>query len=264
MANIGNQLRPRLADSAPGFSAGSMLRFGIPAGRALALVTAGLVLLGMFGVIRPLVANAMPVRFIQLEGAMWQTDPEQLRRVVVPAVRGGYFGVNLSEVEEAVRESAWIDNVEVARVWPDRLRIRVEEHRPIARWGNESLLGERGEAFSPGNVGKFASLPQLSGPPGQEKAMLGVLQTLNGRMEPLEQQVAALRLSRRRAWQLRLSGGLDIECGKQDPRAAVEHLLALAPKLGVDPFMNVRRVDLRYSGGIAVVFRPEATAIPGP
>jgi cell division protein FtsQ len=112
--------------------------------------------------------------------------------------------------------------------------------------------------FAPEGVEAFAHLPVIYGPPGMEAYLLEMLKTLNDRLESKGVGVAALDMSKRRAWIVRLNNGLDLHFGRQDPIKVLERFLALAPKLGEEGFARLKRVDLRYPNGFAVVWKSEA------
>ena len=44
--------------------------------------------------------------------------------------------------------------------------IRLEEQLPIARWGDEALLNNQGQAFTPRELAHYEQLPQLWGHSG--------------------------------------------------------------------------------------------------
>lgn len=201
----------------------------------------------------------LPIRYIRVEGDIWNLDADEFRRALLIRVQaGGYFSIDLEGIEAAVREFAWIDDVRVARIWPDTLSLWVAEQQPAARWGEDSLLNVRGERFAPRNAAFLDHLPLLSGPPGQEKQVLGMLRAMNERLQPRHLRVEALQLSKRRAWKARLKGGTEIVFGKQDPLVAVDRLLSLLPQLGEERIQAIQKVDLRYPNGFSVIWKPEA------
>ncbi|MCI5158125.1 MAG: FtsQ-type POTRA domain-containing protein [Candidatus Electrothrix sp. AUS1_2] len=63
------------------------------------------------------------------------------------------FDVTAEEIAERIRQHPWIDQVEVERVWPDTLTVRVTEHRPLAMINIEGeqeglyYLDDRGTVF---------------------------------------------------------------------------------------------------------------------
>jgi cell division protein FtsQ len=204
----------------------------------------------------------MPIAYVRVEGALWSLDAGEFRKALLPHARGGYFTADLDGIEAEARHFAWINKVWVARVWPDTLLVRIEEHKPAARWGEDSLLNERGERFSPPDMALHTHLPLLSGPPGQEKQVLDTMHVLNAKLRPRQMRVESLRLSKRRAWVAQLAGGMELVFGNQDPLDAMNRLLALLPRLGDVRIAAIRKVDLRYPNGFSVVWKPELQAPP--
>jgi cell division protein FtsQ len=204
----------------------------------------------------------LPVAYVRVEGGLWHLDVAEFRKALLPYARGGYFTADLDGIEAEARHFAWVDKVWVARVWPDTLLVRIEEHKPVARWGEDSLLNERGERFSPPDVALHAHLPLLSGPAGQEKPMLDTMRALNAKLQPRQMRIESLRLSKRRAWVAQLADGMEIVFGNQDPLAALDRLLTLLPRLGDTRIAAIRKLDLRYPNGFSVVWKPEFQAPP--
>lgn len=201
-----------------------------------------------------------PVRFVRIQGAIQNLDEAKLRESLTPAVDGGYFSLDIDEIEGAARSCPWVESVQVSRNWPDTLVVQIKEHDPVARWGEKAMLDARGERFTPERV-DFPGLPVLYGPPGTEHYLLEVLQQLNERLSPQGFKVASLEVSKRRAWTLRLENGPEMYFGRREPVAALEHFLGLLGKLGENRLAQLLRVDLRYPNGFAVVWRPETESV---
>lgn len=196
-----------------------------------------------------------PIGFVRVEGEIENLDLPRFRQALLPVVSGGYFTLDMAEVEGVARSFAWIEGIRFARVWPDTLEIAVTEHKPVARWGDKALLNQRGERFAPESIEAFALLPVIYGPPGMESILWEKLKSLNDRLEPRGVSVTALDLSKRRAWIVKLSNGLVLHFGRQDPVSLLERFLEWVPKLGGDGFSRLKRVDLRYANGFAVVWK---------
>lgn len=206
----------------------------------------------------------LPIAYLRVEGAVWNLDPDAFHAAVLPYTHGGYLLADLKGLETAAKQFAWVDSVRVMRVWPDTLVVRVEEQKPVARWGEQGLLNERGESFVPPDVSAYADLPQLSGPDGQEKQVLGMWHALNMKLQPRALEVTTLGLSKRRAWTAQLDNGVDIMFGHQDPLATLSRLLALLPQLGEERIAAIWKLDLRYPNGFSVVWKPPPVAVPEP
>ena len=79
------------------------------------------------------------------------------------------FDVTAEEVAERIRRHPWIDQVEVERVWPDALTVRVTEHRPLAIVNIEGeeqglyYLDDRGTVFVPVDPLQDIDYPVVTG-----------------------------------------------------------------------------------------------------
>ncbi|MDD5033859.1 MAG: cell division protein FtsQ/DivIB [Methylococcaceae bacterium] len=210
------------------------------------------------------VGTLWPIAYVRLEGGIENLNVDKLHQALLPSLRGGYFSLDMGEIEGAVRTFAWVDEVRVSRVWPDTVTIQLREHKAVARWGENALLNSVGARFSPEESGDFSALPVIYGPPGTETYLLGMLNTLNGKLEPA--RIASIDMSKRHAWVIKLNNGLEIHLGRQDPVKAMERFLTLAPQLGEDYLDRLKRVDMRYTNGLAVVWKDEAVsgALPQP
>lgn len=199
----------------------------------------------------------MPIRYVRVEGEIRNLDAEAFERALLPLTQVGYLLVDMRGIENAAKSFPWLDRVQVTRLWPDTLLLKIVEQKPVARTRDGSLINDRGGRFSPGNIQAYAKLPMLDGPPGQEKQLLNTLYLLNGKLNQKGMRVDALRLTGRRAWSAHLTSGMEIEFGKQDPVLALERLLGLLPRLGEARAAALQKVDLRYPNGFAVIFRPQ-------
>lgn len=200
------------------------------------------------------IRQACPIRYVRVQGSLLALDEDELRGVVAPLVGGSYFQVNLTDVESAAKSLAWVESVRVVRQWPDAVLIEVRERRPVARWNEASLLSDRGVRFSPRHPEAWSDLPRLFGVDGQEARVLEVWSRLNAILKPREVRVSRIELNPRQSWLARLSDGKELVIGRQDPQASIERLLKLLPDLGRDQLATIKKVDLRYHNGFAVVW----------
>ncbi|BBA36578.1 cell division protein FtsQ [Methylocaldum marinum] len=204
--------------------------------------------------------DLMPIRYVRVEGEIHNLDPVAFTKSLLPLAQAGYFLADMHDIEETARSFPWVDRVQVARLWPDTLLLTVVEQKPVARTRDGGLINDRGTQFSPEEIQSQTNLPVLDGPPGHEKLLLATLFSLNGQLKRRGMRVDVLRLTGRRAWSARLSSGVEIEFGKQDPALALERLLALLPSLGEARIGALQKVDLRYPNGFAVRFRQQSSA----
>jgi cell division protein FtsQ len=218
-----------------------------------ALYAAGAVLLVALLWHAALRAPHAPVRTVALTGDLAHVDARAVHAQLAGRVTGNFFGMNLEEVRRLVGELPWVRAVEVRREWPDRLVVRIEAHRPLARWTGNRLVSERGEVFEGASD---ETLPQLAGPPGTEREVVRRYLAFRERLAPLGVEPVEVVLSARYAWQLRLANGLVLELGRDQARAPVEEQLArfvaAYPRVVAGLNRKLDYVDLRYPGGFAI------------
>ena len=199
--------------------------------------------------------SLFPINQVRVIGDIENLDVDKLQNTLQPALNGGYFHQDLGELEGAIRSLAWIDQVRLSRIWPDTLEVDITEQKAVARWGDRALLNPRGERFTADGIETFYKLPLIYGPLGMEANLLEMMNALNDRLKQKGVEVATLDVSKRRACIVKLNNGLEIHFGRQDPVTLLDRFLNLVPKLGDEAFAQLKRVDLRYPNGFAVVWK---------
>ncbi len=222
----------------------------------LGLVLSGLVIAALYGY-RGYWLNLFPVRNVRVQGEMNHVNPAEIKKRLAKHAASPYFLVNLSGVTQDVRQCAWIDRVQVSRIWPDTLQVWITEQKPVAIWKNTGFLNQRGELFFVDSLEGHARLPRLDGPSAQEKRLLAALHALNKAWKSQGVQVARLTLSESQAWSLEFDSGLRVVFGKQDPLLATKKLQGILPALGEQRFGELAALDLRYPSGMALVWKPD-------
>jgi cell division protein FtsQ len=66
-----------------------------------------------------------PVQTVNIKGKFRHLQQTQLQDEVLPLVREGFFGMNVSAIQSRLQNLAWVEQVSVRRVWLDRLIIVV-------------------------------------------------------------------------------------------------------------------------------------------
>lgn len=208
--------------------------------------------------------TAYPVRYVRIESAAMHLNEAEFTEAIAPLIRTGVFGVDLNAVAAAAASFAWVERVRAVRRWPDTLILQLREHRPVARWNEDSLLSDRGTRFEPPDLQGFSDLPRLYGRAGQEADVLDVWRKMNELLRPRNWRVTMLSSNFRQSWTARLSDGKELILGRQDPLASVSRLLTMLPELGPRQTAAIRKIDLRYRNGFAVVWRFEQESEPEP
>jgi cell division protein FtsQ len=192
--------------------------------------------------------SVFDLREVKVNGAQHVTR-EQVDLVVHQHLTGNFFSANLDAARAAFTKLPWVRDASVRRHWPDALEVTLEEHKPLARWGDAALLNSYGEVFQAATA---QVLPLLSGPMGSEKEVAQRYAEFSKTLLPLHQRLVEVNLSARRSWAIRLGNGMQIALGREQLTPRLTQFVALYPSTLANVATPVQYVDLRYPNGFAV------------
>jgi len=206
------------------------------------------------------------IRAITVEGDVARNSVSTIRANAVPKLAGNFLTIDLAAAKRAFESVPWVRVAVVRRVWPNRLRVRLEEHRPVALWGAESgekLVNSFGEVFE-ANVGDVEddALPTLSGPSGSSAHVLAMLGRFDAGFAPLGARVDELAYSGRGSWQATLDSGAVVELGRGSDDDVVARTARFVATVGqvTSRFQRpLQYADLRHHDGYAVRLKGVAT-----
>lgn len=189
------------------------------------------------------------VREVGIVGDVAHLTREQVETVVFRHLRGNFFTMDLESARDAFEKLPWVRRVEVSRRWPDRIEFAVEEHRPLARWGESALVNEYGEVFEGASNHR---LPVFSGPEGSAQEVVQRYIDFERLLAAVGRRIAEISLSPRRAWRLRLDDATVIELGRDEVEQRLATFVAAYDRSVGRLDAAALHVDLRYANGFAI------------
>lgn len=233
------------------------------------LLVTGLVLAciaaGLWWVLR---SPAFAIGQITVNGDTHHNSAASLRAAVAPKLAGNFFTLDLASAQAAFQSAPWVRRAMVQREFPNQLHITLQEHVPVAHWGDgdAELVNRQGEVFEVGDSDiDEGSIPRLQGPEGQAQVVLSMLQQLSPLVAPLNTRLTGLSLQARGNWVATLDRGAVIELGHGTPQELSARLhqfvgtvkeVAARHQRGLDA---VETADLRHVGGYALRMRGVTT-----
>ncbi len=217
-------------------------------------------------------ARAFDIQGITVTGDTRHNNSATLRANVAPRIAGTFFTVDLGRVRSAFEAAPWVRQAVVHREFPNRLRVSLQEHQPVALWGGEGdarLVNSFGEVFE-ANLGEVDQdgLPTLSGPEGQGPEVLAMYRTLEPLFSAQDLGIEHLDLSGRGSWSVHLEAGAVIELGRGNadevlPRVErfLKTLNQVVSRYGRQP-SAIESADLRHENGYAIRLRGVSTTQP--
>lgn len=197
-------------------------------------------------------ADRWPLSKLRVQGEFARVDAAQLREVVLPHAKRGFFAVRLEDAKHAVERLPWVERAEVRKRWPDVLEIRVIEHKPFARWGKDKLLSEHGRLFPMPKELAMLELPQLGGPDSQVQEVTALYNESRQLFAPMGLDVTTLVMDARGSWSLLLGNGTEVVVGRTDARPRLGRFARMLPQLLAAQAQPLLRADLRYTNGFAL------------
>lgn len=198
-------------------------------------------------------------------------NPQEVQSALVGRLSGNFFTMNLPETRAVFETLPWIRFAAVRRIWPNTLRVSIEEQQPLALWNDTQMLNTWGQLFTANRavVENEDSLPQFIGPDGSERLMVQRYAEISRWFAPLDVRAERLTLSDRYAWQVALSNGMTLDLGRDpgadapDPQVGVPGALSFAQR--IERFVQAwpkaqsqlkgrvaTHADLRYPNGFAL------------
>lgn len=214
---------------------------------------------------------AFSIGAIRVTGEVTHNNAVTLRANVVPKLGGSFLTLNLAHAKHAFEEVPWVRRAIVRREFPNRLKVVLQEHQPVAYWGSESdpkLLNNFGEVFE-ANVGEVEHemLPRLNGPSGQEPQVLAMYHELGTLFDSVDLSLDQLELTGRGSWVAGLGSGATIEIGRgSDAEVIARTSRFLKTLTQVTSRYNrrpdaVETADLRHANGYALRLRGVSTVV---
>jgi cell division protein FtsQ len=203
-----------------------------------------------------------PLKEIVVQGALKNAAAVEIENAM-DGVGGNFFAADLADIRARLEQVSWVRHVEVRRVWPDRIEVKLEEHVAFARWGDTGLVNTFGEPFAADlEEDGEARLPLFAGPAGTEGELARRYRRFVELLAPLGETPDRVVLTPRFAWQLRMASGLNLELGRDGAEPVEERLArfvaAYPDSIGRLPRRDTtaadmrRNVDLRYPNGFAM------------
>lgn len=196
--------------------------------------------------------STLPINKIHALGTFTMVNESMLREVVAKTVTGGYFSLNVDEVQKAVEALPWVYQANVSRVWPDTIAISVTEQTALASWATGGMVNTQGTLFKPTEITKSLSLPVFDGPVGMERNMTEFYTMAKTIIEPLGLNIRQLSMDSRRAYRLILNNGIVVLLGRENMQDRLKRFARVYKKVLATRAQDIARVDTRYSNGLAV------------
>lgn len=196
--------------------------------------------------------DRFPLRTVEIRSSLQQVKESEIKESVLPFFDKGFFGLNVQAVQACLKRLPWVQNVDIRRVWPDRLLVSVEEKTAQARWGEKGVLSTEGVIFYPEVATIPAKLPQFDGPMSEALVMQQQYFALLEQLGTVGLTIQSLNLSLNGTLKIMLDNGISIRLGKQAINERMARFVLAYPGSLQAQSQRIAYVDLRYTNGLAI------------
>ena len=207
--------------------------------------------------------SRFPVSNVDVNGTLDYTDRDALQRLVQRFTEDGFYAVDIETLRHEIERFSWVAEARIAREWPGRLDVAIEEHEPAARWNDDALLSKRLVLFRPPQLQPddarhaewqrvFARLPGLSGAEGRHAEVLDDFRRHAASAAGAGLQLVRLDEDDRRSQTAQFGRDITARLGYEERDLRMSRFLDVQAQLA-DEFGDAPVVfDMRYSDGFAV------------
>lgn len=172
-------------------------------------------------------------------------------------ITASFLTADVQQVRQLFESAPWVEHALVQRVFPNRLRVTLQEHEAVAWWGDPDagqLLSRKGVVFeASGN--DIDGLPELAGPVTQSALIWATYQRLRQVLDRHALGLTRLELTEHGSWRGEIDSGAQVEFGRgstEDLLARTEAFAATLNQLTQRYAGRLQSVDLRYPQGYAL------------
>ncbi len=177
---------------------------------------------------------------------------DEVDDAMVPFLAQSFWEVDLVGLKQALEQINWVHAATIKRSWPGYLNIALEEHVPIARWGDDALISQYGEIFQPTSMQEFELLVRLEGDRLQSASLLNNWRKIDQQLNPLGWQVLGLTQQVDGVFRVKLNVGKELLFDTPNRVDKLQRFVQAYPQLSKKLVESAVGFDLRYSNGVAI------------
>ncbi len=196
-----------------------------------------------------------PIASIGIEGQFRYLSQQKVQALVAERVKGNFLQLDMTALKNAMELNPWIDRVSIARQWPDKLLVRVEEQQPIARWGDHAFVNMRGDIIEVADNHVLDHLPLLHGGNRHAREVMQKYVQMARLLSTAELSLDEVHLDETRSWTLQLVNGTTLRVGREQVFERLQRFLDVYPKELAAKMNKIDAIDLRYDNGFAVAWK---------
>ncbi|ARU27431.1 cell division protein FtsQ/DivIB [Cellvibrio sp. PSBB006] len=201
-----------------------------------------------------------PLASVMVEGDFHYISKERAMALISAEINEDFLQLDLMRMKTALESEPWVEHAALARRWPDALEVRITEEQPIARWGTDGFLNQRGELVQVDNIDALAALPLLQGNAADASKIMQQYQDLSQLLRSRGLDVIELKCDSKKSWRLMLKGDVEVAIGRDQVMEKMRRFMTVYDQHLSEVWQDVTAIDVRYTNGVAVQWSPDSEA----
>ena len=196
-----------------------------------------------------------PIELINVSGDLKRVSIKSIDNHTNNLLNKGFLSFNASEVKKTIESLDWVESVEIIRVWPNKIDIRIMEESLLGIWNDDLILNSSGKLYLVDQRSIPENIPRLIGPKGSEKDVMNLFFQINNLLTGRGLYLETLTLDARGSWSFTIKPKIEIKLGKTEINQKLERFFLALDQSLLAKINKVSYIDLRYSEGLAVLWK---------
>lgn len=232
-------------------------------GHTLLSLCAGIAIVGalFFLVNNSLVATTKPIEKVIIEGELNALAPQMVADAVALYETDTIWSVSLERIAAELEQLPWVERVTIERVTSSNaIRVKVEEHKAIAYWGDKQMVSTRGELFEHKGLGLNRELPRMWSALVMPAEAMSFYQIFERQLAQADLKLFAITQSLQGDWQVTLSDRSRVLLDHSNPSKSIRQFVSIYQQVIRPSGRAVKVIDLRYRHGAAIQWQETTEA----
>ena len=196
-----------------------------------------------------------PIELINVSGDLKRVPLKSIENNTNSLRNKGFLSFNASEVKEKIESLDWVESVEIIRVWPNKIDIRIMEESLLGIWNDDLILNSSGKLYVVDQRSIPENIPRLNGPKGSERDVMNFFIRINNLLTGRGLYLEELTLDARGSLSFIIKPKIEIKLGKTEINQKLERLFLALDQTLLAKINKVSYIDLRYSEGLAISWK---------
>jgi len=163
--------------------------------------------------------------------------------------------IDFSSVSKDLYKTTWVYAFQAKREWPNRYNIRVKEHQPLAKWGDNKFLTHSGILIKPSIDDSNIHLVLLRGRDSDKFILLDMSRQIQNQLNRYNEKVEEVNLSSGGYLKVTTEKGTELTFTTKNFREQLERLEDfISFELFSGKLNSIRNMDFRYNNGVSILF----------